>query len=114
MAATISREFTERHKGAVIDFTALSTSGVTVDFEGRDNRTAIIIQNTASSEGTVTVVSGTGIQGVTDITVTVPANKFVVLRLESGEFKQTKGTDKGCVILKGATTLKAACAELVE
>lgn len=112
--ATINRAFTERHMGADLEFTALSTSGVAVDFTGKDDKTAIIIQNTGSGEGKVTVVAGTGIQGVTDIEIAVPASGFKAIRLDSGEFKQTSGTDKGCVILKGATTLKAAVVELVE
>lgn len=112
--ADITRAFTERHAGAELTFVALSTSGKSVQFDGKDDKTAILLQNTGGSSADVTVVAGTGIQGVADITISVGASKTVAVRLDSGEFKQVAGANKGCVILKGASTVNAAVFELVE
>lgn len=115
MAANIGLAITERHIGAEVTMVALATSGKTLEFTGKDDKTAIILINSASSAANVTIEAGTGIQGVTDLVVSVPANsKPLVLRLDSGEFKKVDGANKGYIVLKGATTISAGAVELCE
>lgn len=113
--ANIELVRTERHKGAEVTMVALATGGKTVDFSGKDDKTALIFINSASSTADVTIEAGTGIQGVTDIVVTVPASsKPLVVRLDSGEFKKMDGENKGCIVVKGATTVTCGVVELCE
>lgn len=103
---------TERHTGAQATMVALTTAGKTLDFTGKDDKIAIILQNTGSSAVDVTVEAGNGLQGVTDIKVSVPAG-IKVVRLDSGEFKKVSGDNKGCIVLKG-TGVNAGAVELCE
>ena len=94
-------------------FTALDASdGAAYDASGRDDKTLLLVQNSATSEGTLTVKAGNGIQGVNDLSVVVPASSTVGLVLESGRFKKISGDDKGKIILAGAATLKVAVVKL--
>ena len=93
-------------------FTAGVVAGTPLDFTGRDDKTVILFNNTGNAAGTAVITAGTGIQGVTDITVEVPVG-FSVCALNSGSFKQTKGTNKGDVLIKpSATTIACAVVEI--
>ena len=97
-----------RNEVGELAFTALSTTGVAFDYKEADEKTVFVVKNGASSEGTITVVKGNGIQGVTDIELKVGANKEAVFTLDSMLFKNGSGDNKGKVVLKGATTLSVA------
>lgn len=106
-----------RNEVGALTFTALSTTGVAFDYKEADEKTVFVAKNSAASDGTITVVQGNGLQGVTDITLTVPASGEVVFTLDSMLFKNHSGklgtgasaVDlKGKVVLKGATTLSVA------
>ena len=91
-------------------FTAGKTAGTTVDFQGEDEKTVILFN--ASAAGTVTIMAGTGIQGVNDVKVDVPAG-YSAMVLESGAAKQITGDNKGGVLLKpSAATITIAAVEL--
>ena len=85
-----------------------ATSGALVDFGARDNKILLLLQNTASSENTVTVKAGDSIGGVCDLAVTIPASSFVTLALDSSRFKHVTGEFKGKVHLMGAATVAVA------
>lgn len=110
--ANISRVKTERYTPKEITFTALSTSGKTIDFEGVDENTVLIFTASAD-DSTVTILKGDGIQGVADCELPkISANKYYVLAIASSEFKNILGTNKGCVVIKGAATTSVAVAEI--
>ena len=112
MAATISKVKCKEYDVVEVAFTALSTSYKTVDFTGVDENTLLLVQNSASSEGTVTIKAGNGIAGVTALVLTIPAHKTVAFQLNSQEFKSVSGEDKGFLNVKGsATTLSLAVVE---
>lgn len=93
-------------------FVAGVTAGTPLDYTGRDDKTVVIFNNTGSAKGTAVITKGTGIQGVTDITVDVPVG-FSVCALNSGSFKQLEGTNKGDVVVKpSATTIGFAVVEI--
>ncbi len=81
--------------------TAITTTGVDIDFNGKDEMTLLLITSTASSAVTLTIAKGTGIQAVADETVSVPANKTVGVVLESAKFKNLKD---GTVNIKASAT----------
>ena len=91
-------------------FAAVDASdGAEFAMSGRDDKTLILVQNSATSEGTVTVKAGNGIQGVNDLTVTVPASSTMALVLDSGRYKNVSGADRGKVVVLGsAATIKLA------
>ena len=75
---------------------------------GNDEATLIILSSTAAV--TATIKAGDGIQGVSDITVSVGANKTAYVAVESGRFKITKGANAGKIkVTTSAAGLSAGC-----
>ena len=77
---------------------ATSSEGAVVTL-GKDERCLLRICTSASTDQTLTVSKGNGIQGVADLSITVPSGGAVVVQLESGKFRQVSGTNKGKVML---------------
>jgi hypothetical protein len=93
--------------------TALDASdGALVDFDARDNKILLLLQNSASSESTATIKAGNGLGGVNDLVITLPASSFVTLALDSSRFKFVTGENKGKIHLTGAATIKVAAFKL--
>lgn len=67
----------------------------------RDGKHMLLVHNKASAAKTVTVLSGNGLQGVADMTASIPASSYAAINLESGRFKNVSGEDKGKFIIKG-------------
>ena len=75
---------------------------------GNDEATLIVL--TSSASVTATIKAGDGIQGVSDITVSVGANKTAYVAVESGRFKITKGANAGKIkVTTSAAGLSAGC-----
>lgn len=110
MAADITRVKTERHAVKEWAWTALATTGKTINFEGVDENCAILITGTAND--TVTFVKGDHIQGVADLALSITADKLYAIAIPSMEFKNVGGTNKGMVVVKGASTSKVAVVEI--
>lgn len=100
---------TERNKLAKVNgtgtMTALTTSYQHMTWDERDDRTSIVI--TATDSCTVTIEKGDGIQGMEDLTLSISAAGTYVLRLDSGMFKHTTGTNKGKIGIKASAASKA-------
>ena len=92
----------DRNVAELVTLTALSTTGVAFDCTEADDRTVYIA--TAEGTTTITVVAG-GPQGVADYTIDLKAGTNV-FTLDSMLFKHEHGTNKGKVVIKGATTIK--------
>lgn len=89
------------------------TNGAEVVLDGHDERSVIMVQNTASAAGTVTIKAGNGIQGVADEAYTVPASSTTFIVPESGRFKNISGADKGKLIINAsAATITVAVIKL--
>lgn len=97
-----------------LTFTAGTTDGFEFDFKADTTKMVLVFQNTAGTAGTVTVKSGNGIQGVSDLDAySVPASGFSAVVLETGAFKNVTGTLKGKVkVVPSATTIKACAIQL--
>ena len=76
-----------------------------------DESTVIILASTAAV--TATIKAGDGIQGTSDLTVSVAANSTQYIALEAGRFCMTKGADRGKIRLTAsAAGLSAGCLAL--
>ncbi len=113
MAATVSRVKTERHTIKPITFTALTTTGITIDFEGVDENCVLIFTGSADDD-TITVLKGDHIQGVKDVTFAtgITANGYGVVAVPAMEFKNVSGTNRGYIVVKGKTTTSVAVVEI--
>lgn len=110
----------ERNKFATAAaFTGLTaavdaTDGAEIAWKERDDKYLLFIQNiNASAAKTATIKAGNGIQGVNDLEVSIPAANFTFVAIDSGRFKNVSGTDKGKVVITGASAdIKVACFKL--
>lgn len=104
-------EVTMRNNIATPTLTALTANtDKAIDWSENDQKMILVIS--ASSATTLTVKAGNGIQGVADLTLTVPEGVSLV-KLESGRFKNVSGTNKGKVVVKSAGTPKVGVVALV-
>ena len=104
-------EVTMRNNIATPALTALTANtDKAIDWSENDQKMILVIS--ASSATTLTVKAGNGIQGVADLTLTVPEGVSRV-KLESGRFKNVSGTNKGKVVVKSAGTPKVGVVALV-
>jgi hypothetical protein len=93
--------------------TALDAAdGALVQWDERDEKITLLLQNSASSEGTAMVKAGNGYGGVADLEVKIPASSFVILALDSARFKNVSGEKKGKVHITGPATIKVAAFKL--
>ena len=88
------------------------TAGAEFLMNERDDKYLVLVQNAATSEKTVTIKHGNGIQGVCDLEDKIPASGYKFVQLESGRFKNVSGEDKGKVIITGDANIKAAVFKL--
>ena len=111
--ATVTRKVVKMDEAPVgFTFTAGVTAGTPLDFQGRDDKTLILLNNTGSGAGTIKVKMGNGIQAVGDVTYDVPAG-FSAIAVSSGAYKKTKGDNKGNVVVEpSATTIAFAVIEI--
>ena len=67
-----------------------------------DHKMLLIAENaSADTAKTVTVKAGNGIQGLSDLALSVPAATTKCLVIESMKFVNTSGTNKGKILLTG-------------
>ena len=117
MAVTkIEKQVLGINKFGKVEFTALSSTadGFVLEWDVKDERSVLVVQNGGSAAATVVVKKGNGIQGVKDLaSYSVGAGEIAAVVLDSGAFKNVSGADKGTVKVTGsATDLKAALVEL--
>ena len=78
-----------------------AADGCEFEFEGKDDKYLILVQNSASAAKSVTVLHGDGLQGTTDHTESLAASSYATMVIESGRFRIMSGEDKGKVSIKG-------------
>lgn len=83
-----------------------------VDFDERDDHVVFVVHNSSSSDVTLTVKAGNGLQGVNDLKLTVPKG-IHLFKLESGRFKLVSGENKGKIIVVSSGTPSIAAVALV-
>ena len=110
--ATVTRKVVKMDEAPVgFTFTAGVKAGTPLDFQGRDDKILILLNNTGEA-GTIKVKMGNGIQAVADVTYDVPVG-FSAVAVSSGAYKKTKGDNKGNVVVEpSATTIAFAVIEI--
>lgn len=95
-------------EGVTVD----ATDGAKIDYDGNDGKILVIMENTGSSEATVTVKAGNSIQGVNDAVFSVGTELKYGFVFESGKFKVMNGVDKCCVLIEAPDSIKITAVEL--
>lgn len=80
-----------------------ATAGAEIAFNQQDTKIVVLIENSAASPSNATFKAGSGIGGVADLVVSIPASSTMAFVLESTAFKKA-----GKVTVTGAATLKAS------
>lgn len=84
------------------------TDGGLIDFSVPDHKALIILENASSSAGaTATIKAGNGLQGVSDLAVSLAASAKMCIRIESMKYVNVSGENMGKVKVTGAN-VKAA------
>ena len=89
------------------DFAAVASSDKIAYFEasGRDEQFVVGVYNNASTDKTVTIKAGNGLQSeFGDLTFSIAAQKIAWVVLSSGRFKNVTGDNKGNIVIEGAST----------
>lgn len=104
-------DVTMRNDIATVELEALSAgTAKAIDWTENDNKMILVIN--AGSATDLTVKAGNGIQGVCDLTLTVPEGVSLV-KLESGRFKNVSGENKGKIVVVSTGTPSVGVAALV-
>jgi hypothetical protein len=104
-------DITMRNSIATPALTALTANTATpIEWPESDEKMVLVIN--ASADTTLTVLAGNSIQGVADLTVSVPKGVNLI-KLESGRFKNVSGENKGKIVVKSAGTPSVGVAALV-
>jgi phosphoheptose isomerase len=87
-----------------------ATNGALVT-AGADHKMLLIAENaSADTAKTVTVKAGNGIQGLSDLALSIPAASTKCVVIESMKFVNTSGTNKGKILITGTdANIKIAC-----
>ena len=93
---------TMRNEIATATLTKL-TAATATPLEWKESDEKMILVVNATTETTLTVKAGNGIQGVCDLEFTVPVGVSLV-KLESGRFKNVSGENKGKIVVVSAGT----------
>ena len=102
---------TMRNTIAAVTLEALTANTAkAITWNEKDEHTVLVINAAAQTD--LTVKAGNGIQGVTDLVLTVPQGVSLV-KLESGRFKNVSGANKGKVIVVSTGTPSVGVVALV-
>lgn len=92
-------------------FVALSTSGKTINIEGKDGYTLLLFTCTANDAPTI--VGGNGDKGGQDNVLTeLAANSYGGAVIDSAYYMDVSGANKGCITVKGKSTTSVMAIEL--
>ena len=102
---------TMRNTIAAVTLEALTANTAkAITWNEKDEHTVLVIN--AATQTNLTVKAGNGIQGVTDLVLTVPQG-VILVKLESGRFKNVSGANKGKVIVVSTGTPSVGVVALV-
>ena len=104
-------DMTMRNELASLELATLAENTRTeIEFNERDDKMVLVIR--AEEETDLTVYAGNGLQGVNDLTLTVPVG-ISLLKLESGRFKFVSGEHKDKIVVSSTGTPSVGIAALV-
>lgn len=88
------------------DFVAVDSDKIAYfEASGRDEQFVVGVYNNASTDKTVTIKAGNGLQSeFGDLTFSITTKKIAWVVLSSGRFKNVTGDNKGNIVIEGAST----------
>lgn len=88
------------------DFVAVDSDKIAYfEASGRDEQFVVGVYNNASTDKTVTIKAGNGLQSeFGDLTFSITAQKIAWVVLSSGRFKNVTGENKGNIVIEGEST----------
>ena len=105
---------TMRNEIVTPELTALTANTAKpLEWSESDEKMVLVVQNTGSADAQLTVKAGNGIQGVVDLTLTVPKQAVSLVKLDSGRFKNVSGENKGKIVVVSATALSVGVVAMV-
>lgn len=85
------------------------TDGGIIDFTGVDDKIAIIVENSDSTNAeTFTIKAGNALQGTVDLVESIAKSTTKVYVIESGLYKNISGANKDKVVVTGSADVKVA------
>lgn len=92
-------------------FTAVDgTLGASFVMDEQDSKYGVLVYNgNATTAKSVTIKKGNGLQGVSDISYSLPSGAYTLVTLESGAFKNVSGENKDKVIIVGESADIEVC-----
>lgn len=85
--------------------TCATGEGAVVSAASDDQKICIHVKNQiTNATNTAVIEAGNGLQGVSDLEITLAASTENVVVVESGAYKQISGTDKGKIIVSDKST----------
>ena len=70
-----------------------ATIGACFDMPERDDKYLLLFQNTDSDAHSFTIKASDALQGVNDYSCSIAAGKYVLMSIDSGRFKWTRGNN---------------------
>ena len=108
----IKRVYAVLNEGTTVE-EADVTDDFSVDMAGADYKTAIVFRNDGTSDVTVNIPVGDGIQGVgDDVKFTVAQKTTAYVVVDSGAYKHVNGDNKGKLVGKATGKIKVSAVEL--
>lgn len=88
------------------DFVAVDSDKIAYfEASGRDEQFVVGVYNNASTDKTVTIKAGNGLQSeFGDLTFSISKEGIAWVVLSSGRFKNVTGENKGNIVIEGAST----------
>lgn len=106
-------DVTMRNKVATLTLTALTANTEkALEWSENDAKMILVVNNGGDAAVSLTVKAGNGIQGVADLTLSIPKGVSLV-KLDSGRYKFVSGPNKGKIVVKSAGTPSVGVAALV-
>ena len=106
-AATVTNGVITRGAGTASPTTVAVTAneGALVTYDKADQNIMLVLENSSNTTTCTAVISkGNGLQGTTNLEITVGTASKVVTVIESGKYVNTSGTNKGKILVSDKVT----------
>lgn len=106
-------DVTMRNKLATPTLAALTANTAkALEWSESDSKMILVANNSGDSAVSLTVKAGNGIQGVADLTLSLPKGVSLI-KLDSGRYKFVSGDNKGKIVVVSAGTPSVGVVALV-
>lgn len=93
-------------------FDILPNTPTPIEWNGRDDKMILLVNNHNGSSSNVTIKAGDSIQGAEDLIFVMSDLGTYFITIDSGRFKKTSGENKGKIVLE--TSIKLTSCSVLE